>query len=188
MYKTIFIILFVFGFCFSQDAFLPRAAILDFDAIGSLESTEAIALTSMFQSAVSQREKFELLSRRAVSKIKTDQDLFNNNDSLAILGRDLSVKKVIIGNIYKIGTKYIVTAKLIDVGSKLDRSVSLTYEGKKEGLAELMDEVAEELLYEPGYFWYYAGATVAIAGGVYAYLFLQEKNEPIPKLPKPPTP
>jgi len=189
MFKITLFVFILFGYCIGQVE-KPKAAILDFEVKVGLEKDEARQVTLQFQSAISSYDYFSLLSRMDVEKLRIDEEMFSKSaDTLGILAKNLKVKYLIIGSIGKLGDLYIATAKVVDDESKIVVSKTENYSGRKEGLAELMEDLAKSVIGEfvPDRTWLYvSGGLVSVAVAAY-YVFWQP---PLPdkNLPEPPKP
>lgn len=161
---------------------IETAAVLDFKITQGLSPGEGVTLTNTFRSSLAKTKKYDVLERSDMESIMKEQDmslsdLCDNTDCAVEVGRLLVAKKMIIGEIGKIGGTYSVTTRIIDVSSgKVEFAESEKYQGNAEGLFEVFDRLAQKLTgtYRSPKTWWYVGG-IAVAGAASAILLKGKK-------------
>ncbi len=159
------------------------AAVLDFKITQGLSPGEAVTLTNTFRSSLAKTKKYDVLERSDMESIMKEQDmslsdLCDNTDCAVEVGKLLVAKKMIIGEIGKIGGTYSITTRVIDVSSgKVDVAESEKHQGSAEGLFDVFDRLAQKLTgsYKTPKTWWYIGG-VAVAGAASAAILLTGKK------------
>jgi len=167
----------------SQETKKATAAVLDFKITQGLSPGEGVTLTNKFRSSLAKTQVYDVLERSDMEAIMKEQDmslseLCDNTDCAVEVGKLLVAKKMVIGEIGKIGSTYSVTTRVIDVSSgKVDFAESEQYKGDAEGLFDVFDRLALKLTgkYSSSKTWWYVGSAIA-AGGASAILFLGKKK------------
>ncbi|MBN2051561.1 MAG: PEGA domain-containing protein [Spirochaetales bacterium] len=102
----------------AQDA--PRVAVLSFNPVGVSEA-EAQILTNLFETAVVNTGAFDVIEQSQAGTILDAQEYSLSgctDETCAVeIGKLLAAENIILGTVSKLGAKYIVTAKIIDVTS-----------------------------------------------------------------------
>ena len=158
------------------------AAVLDFKATQGLTTNDAVTLTNKFRSALSKTKKFDVLERSEMESLMKEQDmslsdLCDNTDCAVQVGKLLVAKKMVVGEIGKIGETYSVTARIIEVSTgKVELSENLQHKGSAESLLPVFDVLAQKLTgtYKAPRTWLYVGGAVVVGGGA-ALLLLSKK-------------
>lgn len=144
---------------FAQDDKPYSIAIMKLKGMG-ISEIEAETLTETLYDSISQilleqapnlKEKYSLLERSQMDKILDQfqlQDALCSDDSCAVtFGRILSVQRIIIGSVGLVGETYIISCRIVDVeSSKVVRSSSRKYQGKIDGVLDILPLVGNELL------------------------------------------
>lgn len=134
-------------------------AIMKLKGMG-ISEIEAETLTETLYDGISEilqsqstnlKEKYSLLERSQMDKILDQFKLQNalcSDDSCAVaFGRLLSVQRIIIGSVGLVGKTYIISCRIVDVeSSKVIRSASRKYQGKIDGVLDILPLVGNELL------------------------------------------
>ncbi len=99
----------------------PAVAVSDFSAAG-IQPSEAQLMTSRFQSALGRTGTFTVLERSQIQNILNEQGFQQtgacDSESCRIrMGQLLGVDYLVAGEIGKIGQKFVVTIRLLDVGT-----------------------------------------------------------------------
>ncbi len=144
------LILFLFGMMFSLHAQESKKtiAILEFQSSGGLEKSELSILTNRFRGILVQTNAYEVIEREKMKEILKEQDFAisdqcNTSECAVQVGQLLGVQYMIAGDIAKFGQTYTIDLRMIDVGTgKILISKSEDYEGKMEGLLNIMKNVA----------------------------------------------
>lgn len=92
-------------------------AVLPFDFAGAVDSTTASAVTEFVQNAFSKQATYKVLERKQIQKVLKEQSfqLTGVTESAVEAGKLLAVSKVVVGSINKLGEKYSLLMKLVDV-------------------------------------------------------------------------
>lgn len=144
---------------FAQDDKPYSIAIMKLKGMG-ISEIEAETLTETLYDSISQillgqaaklKVKYSLLERSQMDKILDQfqmQDVLCSDDSCAVtFGRLLSVQRIIIGSVGLVGETYIISCRIVDVeSSKVVRSASCKYQGKIDGVIDILPLVGNELL------------------------------------------
>jgi curli biogenesis system outer membrane secretion channel CsgG len=173
------------------------AAVLDFKAGEGLNKNEANTLTNKFRSALAKTKVYDVLERTEMENVLKEQDmsltdLCDNAECAVQVGKLLVAKKMVVGEIGKIGQTYSVTVRIIDVStSKVDVSENQTYKGAVEGLLEVFDVLAQKITgtyKKSNHTFLYIGG-VAVLGGAAAVLLGGKKSSGsiFPNPPGPPS-
>lgn len=99
----------------------PAVAVSDFSAAG-IQPSEAQLMTSRFQSALGRTGTFTVLERSQIQNILNEQGFQQtgacDSESCRIrMGQLLGVDYLVAGEIGKIGQKFVVTIRMLDVGT-----------------------------------------------------------------------
>ena len=97
----------------------PRVAILPFTAV-KVPTTDARTVFSLFEIAMVKADVYEVLEQNRIDEI-LDAQAFSlsgcTDDACAVeVGKLLSAEFIIMGELSKVGDRYIATAKVVDVG------------------------------------------------------------------------
>ena len=137
----------------------PRAAVIPFNAIGISEQ-DAQVLSGLFETALVKTQSFSVIEQNQVKEIVEAQSYSLSgctDEACAIeFGELLSAEQIILGDVSMIGGKYIINAKIIDVGKGRNIKAD-TVEAKN--IAE-MTSAAELLAFK------LAGLTLSSSGTV----------------------
>lgn len=162
-------------------------AVLDFKSTQGMSQNDVITLTNTFRSSMAKTKSYEILERSDMESILKEQDmsltdLCDNTDCAVQVGKLLVAKKMVIGEIGRIGDTYAITARIIDVTTgKVDHSENQQYKGKAEGLITVFDVLAQKLTgtYKRKSFstvWAILGGAAVAGGGAAAYLILNKQK------------
>ena len=125
-----------------------------------ISEVEAETLTETLHSSVSQillnpaiqlKEKYSLLERSQMDKILDQFNVQNfacADDSCAVeFGKMLAVQRIIVGSIGVVGETFMISGRMVDVeSSRVIRAVSRKYQGKIDGVLDILPLVGHELL------------------------------------------
>lgn len=96
----------------------PRIAVLDLQA-ASVRPDLAVSVTDILTTEMVNTGRFEVVERMQVSKILNEQGFqqtgVSDSSKAAEVGKLLNTKRVIIGTVGKIGTKFIINIKIVNV-------------------------------------------------------------------------
>ena len=121
-------------------------AILDFDGEG-ISKRALVALTNQFRGNLVELNSFTVLDRGKMSDILQEQGFqlsgCTSSECAVEAGKILNVRKMISGNIGKVGATYTINISLLDVqSSKIEKSFNRTYSGKVDGLLNVFKKIA----------------------------------------------
>jgi curli biogenesis system outer membrane secretion channel CsgG len=157
----------------SQEKKRETAAVLDFKAGEGLNKNEANTLTNKFRSALAKTKVYDVLERTEMETVLKEQDmsltdLCDNAECAVQVGKLLVAKKMVVGEIGKIGPTYSLTVRIIDVSTgKVDVAENQTYKGAVEGLLDVFDVLAQKITgtYKTSHTLLYVIGGVAVLGG-----------------------
>jgi hypothetical protein len=183
-------------------------AILDLAAKG-VSQVEAEVLSEKLRSHISDlitskrytslqgKDKYLVVEQTQVDKILEQFEIQNTgcvSDSCAIeFGKMLQVDRIVLGQIGLVGNTYLVSARIIDVGSR--KAIATANRQYKGSIDELMTsvimEVGDNLMLGPmkkksKTMWYLVGGAVLAGAGAAASLGGKGKGEEVILLPSPP--
>jgi len=185
-------LLIFWGFVFrvaAQDKPVPaetiNIAVLDFDVSG-ISAQEAKTLTNHFRSHLVNIRYYNVLERGKMEEICREIGFqlsgCSSSECAVEAGKILNVQKMIAGNIGKVGDTYSLQISLIHVeSSRIEESILRTYQGKAEGLLDILSEAAmemsrvriEHMTILPFYLF---GAATAASIGAGGYFYLQRSD------------
>ncbi len=101
-----------------EEGMKPRIAVLDF-VPSSVPKGIAASVTDMLSTELVNSKLFEVVERMQVAKILDELGFqktgITDSGTAAELGKLLNIKKVVIGNVGKLGQDLVVTMKIVDV-------------------------------------------------------------------------
>ena len=158
------------------------AAVLDFKATQGISTSETVTLTNKFRSALAKTQVYDVLERSDMETLLKEQDMSlsdmcDNADCAVQVGKLLVAKKMVVGEIGKIGETFSVTVRILDVTTgKVDIAETENYKGSADGLLDVFYRLAQKLTgtYQSPKTWYYVGGAVVIGGA--AILLLPKKS------------
>lgn len=141
----------------------PRVAILPFGAL-NVSQSDALVITSLFETSVVKTEMFLVIEQNQIKALLDAQKYSLDgcvDESCAVeVGRLLAAEQIILGELSRVGNRYIVNAKIIDVSQ--GRNIRAD-----NVAAPSLDEIAETgvalLAYKLAGLTYVEGATERIA-------------------------
>ncbi|UCH10748.1 MAG: hypothetical protein JSU61_02335 [Fidelibacterota bacterium] len=149
LYSSIFFVIIVHQFVFSQDA-RPTVAVIDFEGLG-ISQSEALVLTDRLRSSVSNTGAVRLVERSLMEEILAEQDFqltgCTSDECVVEVGQILGVQFMIGGSIGKLGETYTIDARMISVetGASI-RTQDVTYIGEVDGLIIEIEILAYEIM------------------------------------------
>lgn len=174
-----------------------QVAVLNFEPIAGINEIGATTLTDKFRSSLIQTGVYNVIERDDLSirklieeQGKKLQGITLDTLSLVEAGKLLACEKIFLGKISKIGNKWSVTIKMIDVTSaSVENSITEESTKNSEELPELFNVLAQKIsgtYIDPSKKWWWIGSgIVAIVAGVVAYIVT--KPEPsTPEVGSPP--
>lgn len=136
---------------FAQPAFpaKPHIAVLNLESRDISES-EAATLSDQLRGHLVNLNAFIVLDRSTMEGILQEQSFQQSGCTLTECaikaGRILNVQKIVAGSIGKIGKTYAINLSMINVeSSRIEKSFNRNYEGKVEGLLEILKDIAQEI-------------------------------------------
>ncbi len=134
-------------FAYAQES-KKSVAVLEFQSSGGLDKSELSVLTNRFRGILVQTDAYEVIEREKMRDILKEQDFAlsdqcNSQECAVQVGQLLGVQYMIAGDIAKFGQTYTIDLRMIDVGTgKIVKTKSEDYEGKMEGLLNVMKSIA----------------------------------------------
>ena len=125
-------------------------AVLDFEANGVTEA-EAKTLTDKLRGELLKTGKFKVIERTQMEQVLKEQGFQQTGctsaDCAVEMGQLLGVKNIITGSIGKVGQTFLISARIIDVGTgEIVKIVDEDMQGKIDGLlTKGMKQVAQKL-------------------------------------------
>ncbi len=99
----------------------PSIAVIPLRALGAIKEAEANALTSLLETGLVKSSMFQVVEKGEISEVLAAQEFsfadYADKNFVIQVGKLLSAKQIVLGTISRIGIKYIITAKIIDVAS-----------------------------------------------------------------------
>ena len=122
-----------------------RIAILDFEPLGVPES-EAATVSELFRSALFNTRRFVVIERSRMGEIFEEQGFVLSGctdvECAVTAGEILDVEVILIGSLSKLGSKYILSVRGVDVS---DARVVLNETAEHTGAVEELSEVVNRL-------------------------------------------
>jgi len=128
-----------------------RLAVLDLQAVNIPEST-SIAVTETLSTELVNTGMFQLLERAQIAKILNEQGLqqsgITDSKNAVEAGKMLNANRVLIGSVSKLGTKYIINVKIVDISkAKIEFAAKESAEGE-EDLIRACENLTNTLVYK----------------------------------------
>lgn len=168
---------------------IPAIAVMDLDTRGGLSPDEIGTISDRLRGELISTGKFLVIERSQMDDILREQGFQQTgacSDASCIVqvGQLLAVHKMFGGSIGKVGELYSINIKIIDVATgRIEQQLAKDVRCSKEELLTVhMAVMARQVAglqpsKRPGVRWYvWAGAGVAVAGGVTAVLLLNRKK------------
>ncbi len=127
----------------------PRTAVIPFNAIGVAE-IESLTASNLFETALVQTDSFLIIEQTQIAEILEAQSFTLSgctDESCAVeIGKLLSAEQIVLGSFSKVGSGYIINAKIIDVtlGRNI-RADKVSFSSMDE-LSESVDLLAYKLV------------------------------------------
>jgi TolB-like protein len=130
----------------------PTVAVITFSAHG-LSEMAAVSLTEILRNNLVQSKKLNVIEQSQMDKVLSlqafQQTGCTDAECAVEIGKILNVEKVVLGSVSKIGRKYIVSLRLVDVElGKIETAVTSTRICGLEELTEVVEEAGNKLLEE----------------------------------------
>ncbi len=115
--NKLIVCIFMLSFPVSIFAQKETCAILPFEGKGDVEITTANAITEFVQAAFMQSSVYKVVERNRIDNILKQQkiELAGATENAVEVGKLLSVNKIVMGSIIKLGKKYTIILKIINV-------------------------------------------------------------------------
>jgi len=125
-------------------------AVLDFDTRGAVTPDEAGTLAERMRSYLVHTGEFIVVERGKMASILQEQGFqqtgCTSNECAVEVGRILNVQEMVAGAIGKIGARYTLDVRSIDVESaRILSTITKEYSGEAEGLIDLIELIARQL-------------------------------------------
>ncbi len=149
---------------------------------------EASLISDALASRLQQSGKYSVMERSQMNQILSEQAFQNSgacdNSGCAVeMGKLLSVDRILVGSVGKIGNAWALNLRLVKVQTG---EVLQSASGKQKGqLADAQESLVKDIVAEltgqksNAWKWWTAGG-VAVAGGVTAAILLTQKKEEAP--------
>lgn len=132
-------------------ATLPKVniAVMPFESRAGIEPGEAESIADGFASQLQQTGRFTVVDRKQIQAILQEQGfqaMQSGETEASRAGKMLAVRKMLTGNMGKLGEKYVFNVKMTDVETgSIDISISKTYD---DDLEDIFDEFIPQLVQE----------------------------------------
>jgi hypothetical protein len=139
----------VSGNAYACDKGLGYAAVMRFEFV-SIDSGVSIVITDIFTNQIQTNGKYRVMERSQMNKILGEQGFQNsgvcNSAQCAVeIGRLLSIDKMFIGSIGKLGETWVVNIRIIDIKTgEILSTLSRQVTGKVDNLSSAAIQMANE--------------------------------------------
>ncbi len=129
-----------------------RIAVWQLTASAGVNSKIMEALTDSLRDTVSKSQRFQIMARGEMEKVLKEQQISiattcDTTDCAVEYGKNLSVAKIMVGSVAKVGNTYQITIKIVDVATAAEEcSGKARASGGEEVLLDLVDKAATELI------------------------------------------
>ena len=174
-----------------------RLAVFDFQVKNAMSQSEAQTLTNKFRNEMGKTKLYTMVERSAMEQVLSEQRFsasdLADQDKAVQLGKLLSASKVVVGDIGQVGQTYSVFVRLIDVQTaSIERSESLEYQGRLDGLFEEFEILAQKLAgtykEKKKRTWLYLAGIGLVGGAAGVYFLTSGGGDEAAGLPTPPSP
>ncbi len=119
-------------------------AVLDLEPRGVSED-EAVLITDILRTELLKTERITIVERERINAILKERQLSEVGVTESVeLGKILGVDKIVFGRIGKLGDSYIITIRMIDIGTgKVDFAEQYKCEITPESIEGIMKEIAQ---------------------------------------------
>jgi curli biogenesis system outer membrane secretion channel CsgG len=128
----------------------PNMAVLDFIAHDPISLSESAFVTEFFRSGIVKSEKVNLIDRKNMEQILNEQKFqmsgCTSEDCAVEMGKILNANEMVIGDIGKLGDRYIISISLVDIENGKIVYVDKTDCGSQDELEKATNELADRLL------------------------------------------
>ncbi len=171
---------------------VPQVAVLPFEA-GTISVSDSRILQDALATEILGSGQARVLERAQVDKILAEQGFqesgaCDRSDCAVKAGQMLGIDRVVVGSVGRLGTTWVLSARLVDVASgEVLKSSTRKQDGPIEALlAKTIPQVRVDLVGETSgaqrKAWYWGGGALLVAGGagLATYLLLREDPAPAP--------
>lgn len=125
-------------------------AVLDLEAKGDASQSTAEALTALMSNDLFNTDRFDIAERERIKQIMEEHSLqmtgYTDYEQTVELGKKLNVEKMVTGELTKIGSKYIITVRLIDVmAGKVDVADKEECKCAEDELTDLIENLSKRI-------------------------------------------
>ena len=137
------------GNAYACDKGSGYAAVMRFESV-SIDTGVSIVLTDIFTNQIQSNGKYRVMERSQMNKILGEQGFQNsgacNSTQCAVeIGRLLSIDKMFIGSIGKLGETWVVNIRIIDIKTgEILSTLSRQVTGKVDNLSSAATQMANE--------------------------------------------
>ena len=132
----------------------PRinVGLMPFEARTGVQPGEAESVAELFAASLQRSGRFVVVERKQLAALMQEREFQTSQDDnaqIAKAGKVLAIRKMISGSIGKLGSKYVVHLKMVDVEtSSVDLALSQTYDDElgdidKEFIPELVGQLIQ---------------------------------------------
>ena len=132
-----------------------RIAVWQLTASTGINTKVIEPLTESLRDSLLKSGRFQIMARGEMEKVLKEQQISlaaacDTTDCAVEYGQNLSVAKIVVGNVAKVGTTYQVMLKIVDVATTTEEKTGKARAGGgEEALFVLVDKAAAELLVLP---------------------------------------
>jgi hypothetical protein len=126
------------------------AAVMRFESAG-IDSGVSLAVTDVFTNQVQADGKYRIMERTQMNKILGEQGFQNSGactstECAVQIGRLLSIEKLFLGSIGKLGDSWVINVRIIDIQTgEILSNISKKVVGKADMLSQAAIQIANEL-------------------------------------------
>jgi TolB-like protein len=138
---TLLVILFLS--CSSTEKIPPKPPIMcgiqSFESRAGMQAGEAESVSEMLSAALQQSGRFTVIERKQLSAVLKEQGFQSTQEGAdgVKAGKIMAIRKLFSGSIGKLGDKFVVNLKMIDVeSSQVDLAISRTFDDDLEDIDE----------------------------------------------------
>lgn len=99
----------------------PIIAIIPIRSLGGIADIEANTLTDLLETGLVKSEMFQVVEKSELSEVLAAQEYtlkeYTDENFAIEVGKLITAEQIVLGRVSKIGTKYFLTAKIIDVAT-----------------------------------------------------------------------
>jgi len=132
---------------FSQDV-KPKIAVMDLDAKGEISKADAEAVSDFLRTDLVNTKKFTVVERSRINDLLKEQELsltgLTEVEKATKIGKFLNCKYILVGSLSKLGNKYFLNVRIVDVETseiKLAKRESTTS-------IEAMSDISKSIAYQ----------------------------------------